>query len=174
MADDPDAVLADVGRALAREVTAAVPAWVERSVTAVLDAWEAAGGTVPGPGGRADVLVAAGAAGARAAAEVGEALAQLAETDVDAQLTTPLEVVRRAVPAATAVLAAAGIPGVARDGFATARFPDDEYGLTPASLGVLGPGLGELGLAWGAAKAAAHRRRHRGSSRPPRRAGPRP
>ena len=40
------------------------------------------------------------------------------------------------------------------------RFPDDRYGLTPASLAVLGDEVGDLALAWGATKALAHRRRH--------------
>jgi hypothetical protein len=39
-------------------------------------------------------------------------------------------------------------------------FPDDDYGLTPASFADIDPALAEPGLAWGAAKAWVHRRRH--------------
>ena len=47
-----------------------------------------------------------------------------------------------------------------RDTFETDRFPDDHYGLVPASLSVLGEEVGDLAIAWGAQKALAHRRRH--------------
>ena len=43
-------------------------------------------------------------------------------------------------------------------------FPDDDYDLAPASLADVDPDLVELGVAWGAAKAMAHRRRHGGGS----------
>jgi hypothetical protein len=57
-----------------------------------------------------------------------------------------------------AVLAAAGIPPVERDEFLERSFPDDAYGVTPASLADLGdPDLGPLQLAWGLAKARALR-----------------
>jgi hypothetical protein len=62
----------------------------------------------------------------------------------------------------TGVLAAAGVPPAERDDFATRSFPDDAYDLTPASWVDVDPALEEPGLAWGAAKAFAHRRRHGG------------
>jgi hypothetical protein len=49
---------------------------------------------------------------------------------------------------------------VARDAFEQERFPDDVYGLMPASFADFGPEVGEAGLAWGAAKAWEHKRRH--------------
>ena len=52
------------------------------------------------------------------------------------------------------------MPPVARDRFVSERFPDDPYGLTPASLQAVDPELGDAAIAWGAAKAMAHRRRH--------------
>ena len=58
------------------------------------------------------------------------------------------------------MLEAAGVPPVVRDPFAEERFPDDPYGLTPASLAAVDPALAEPALTWGAAKALAHRRRH--------------
>ena len=60
----------------------------------------------------------------------------------------------------TAVLAAAGIPPVERDGFDERAWPDDRYGLVPHTLGDLGdPDLAPLMLAWGMAKAAVLRAR---------------
>jgi hypothetical protein len=99
-------------------------------------------------------------AGLRAGAEVGVRLRRLLLADVDAQRATPLQLVREAIVYPTEVLRAAGVPPVERDRFTVDRFPDDDYGLTPASLGALDPSLGELSVVWGAAKAVAHRRRH--------------
>lgn len=144
-------------------------AWVPRAVAGVLDAWAAAGwpsSPLPGappPGfDRDGVLAAAAAAGVRAAAAVTAGLGALAAGDVDEQRTTPLSEVRAALAPATAVLRAAGVPPVERDRFAAERFPDDDYGLVPANLAALDPALGDLQVAWGAAKAVAHRHRHRG------------
>ena len=50
----------------------------------------------------------------------------------------------------TAVLAAAGIPPVERDGFEERAWPDDGYGLVPHTFADLGdPDLAPLMLAWG-------------------------
>ena len=58
------------------------------------------------------------------------------------------------VPAALAqVLADAGVPPIVRDEFEERAFPDDVYGLAPASFADLDPALREPGLVWGAAKA---------------------
>jgi hypothetical protein len=91
-------------------------------------------------------------------------LSAFAHTDVDAQASTPLSVLRAAVAAPTAVLRDAGVPPVARDRFAEERFPDDTYGLVPASVAAVDPALTDVALRWGAAKAMAHRRRHRPTS----------
>jgi hypothetical protein len=130
-------------------VAAAVPAWVMRCVETRL----------PAP---ADPVVRADAeeAGRRAAEEVGRRLTELLAAPVDAQRSTPLEVVRAAVAYPTAVLVRAGVAPLARARFEAARFPDDPYGLTPASLEAVDATLVEPALAWGAAKALAHRRRH--------------
>lgn len=153
-----DRQLAVEGRRLAQVAQQAVPAWVVRTVSEILDAWCSAGHSVAD---RAAVLDDAAAAGRVAAAEVGSALRRLAETDVDRQATTPLAVVRRAVVAPTDVLRRAGVGPIERDAAAQQLFPDDLYGLVPGSLGVLDPALGEIALRWGAAKAMAHRQRHR-------------
>lgn len=100
-------------------------------------------------------------ASVRAGAQVSAELVELLQSDIDAQRRTPLQVVRGAVSYPTAVLEAAGVPAIERDRFAEERFPQDHYGLTPASLAALDPALAEMALIWGAAKAATHRRRHR-------------
>jgi hypothetical protein len=60
----------------------------------------------------------------------------------------------------TEVLRDAGAPAVERDKFSRERFPDDDYDLTPATWADIHPSLADLGIAWGAAKAFEHKRRH--------------
>jgi hypothetical protein len=100
------------------------------------------------------------AAGQQAAVEVGPALRRLLEADVDEQRTTPLSLLRSAVRYPTEVLREAGVEPAARDAFAQERFPDDPYDLSPATLADIDESLAEVGLAWGAAKAWAHKQRH--------------
>ena len=144
--------LAAPARALADGVVAALSAWVERSVDR---RYRAALGPPP-----PDVLDAARRAGAAARDDVGPRLRALLETDADAQRTTPLTIVREAVVYPTRVLAAAGVPARRRDPLDQAMFPDDTYELTPATFADLDPRLTDAAVAWGAAKAWLHRRRH--------------
>lgn len=137
-------VMEEQGRALADGIDAALPGWVVRCVARFL----------PDPGPAAEE------AGRRAAAEVGGAVRALLAQDVDEQRATPLTLLRSAIVYPTAVLQAAGVPPVERDRFAVERFPDDPYDLTPATFADIDPALVEVGLAWGAAKAFEHRRRH--------------
>ena len=143
-------------QALFDAIEAAVPGWVARCVERRLLDYH----------GVADdeVMAAAAVAGRRAQAEVASELRALLEADIDAQATTPLSLLRQAVRFPTEVLRSAGVPPVQRDSFAEASFPDDDYDLAPASLADVDPDLLEPGLAWGAAKAMAHRRRHGGGS----------
>jgi hypothetical protein len=150
---DPDQQLHDVGMALAAQVAAAVEDWVVRCVEVRAP---------PETPERQVVLERAWAAGAQARAEVGAALEALLSADVDAQSSTPMEVVRAAVRFPAAVLHDAGVAEIARDRFAVERLPDDVYGLTPGSLAAIDPSLSDIGVAWGAAKAMAHRKRHGG------------
>jgi hypothetical protein len=144
--------LAEHAQTLADGIEAALPRWVERSVERVYRAWAG-----PPPAGVAD---AARRAGRAAAATIGPQVHDLLAADVDAQWTTPLTLVRSAVPFASAVLEEAGVPPAQRDAVAVAMFPEDIYGLAPASFVDLDPSLADPGLAWGAAKAWTHRRRH--------------
>lgn len=158
--DDPAdaAALRRHADALADAVTAALPGWVERAVAQRYEAW--AGRAAP-----AEVFDAARAAGRRAAEDVGPRLKDLLATDVDAQRTNPLAILRSAVRHPAEVLSAAGVPPVPRDAQAEQLFPVDVYDLSPAAFGDLHPSMREPGLVWGAAKAhviLARRRRSTG------------
>lgn len=142
----------DYAKALADGIVAAVPGWVER---AVARAAAHAGLEVD-----AALAARAHAAGTAAAGEVGDQIRRLLDAPIDEQRTTPLSIVRGAVRFPTAVLRDLGARPATRDAFASERFPDDPYDLSPASLADLDPGLVDAGIAWGAAKAMAHKARH--------------
>ena len=138
---------------LARGIVAALPGWVERSVERLVLAWTQEEPT-------AAVRAAATNAGRQAQEDLGPKITELLTADIDEQRTTPLALLRDAVRYPTAVLRDAGVPPVERDRFAADAFPDDDYDLTPATFADLDPALADPGLAWGAAKAMAHRIRH--------------
>jgi hypothetical protein len=146
---DARARLAEASDAIVTGVERALPGWVVARATDLADWW---GGL---DAAASAVLVAhARAAGAAAAARVGEELRALFATPPEAQRTTPLEVVRGATREVTSVLRTAGVPPVVRDGFDERAFPDDVYGVTPRTLSDLGDDdLGPWQLAWGMAKA---------------------
>lgn len=140
--------LDEAGAAIVAGVAVALPAWVEGRVAWIADAWGRLG-----PDERAELDARARVAGAAATTRVVDELTRLFATDAADQRSTPLEVVRSATREVGAVLAAAGIPPVERDEFLERSFPDDPYGVTPASLADLGdPDLGPRQLAWGLAK----------------------
>ena len=145
-----DARLAELAEALIVGVVAALPGWVERCV-----AQRSTPGRVVPP----EKVV---EAGRTAADEVGERLRTLLAADVDEQWTGPLAVIRGAVRFPTDLLHDAGAQPVERDADAQRMFPDDPYDLTPAAFADVHPALQGPGLAWGAAKAFVHRRRHLG------------
>lgn len=151
--EDPELALADHAQALADGIEGVLDKWVVGCVVDRVTAWR--GSVDP------ELRAAAHEAGQRCRDEVGPEVRGLLLADIDAQSGTPLTILRRAVSYPTEVLAGAGVPHVVRDGFAERMFPDDVYGLAPASLADIDPSLGELGIAWGAAKAFEHRRRHR-------------
>lgn len=133
-----------------------VPRWVQTQVTRLLDAWGRAA-----PDRRARAEAEAVEAGNAAAQRVAGALRELFATEPERQPATPLEIVRTVYREPTRVLAAAGVPPVARDEFDERSWPDDRYGLVPRTLADLGdPDLGPLQLAWGMAKATVIRARH--------------
>jgi hypothetical protein len=152
---EADATLTEYGRALADAIEAALPSWVVRSVEGRWRDWQ---GTDPS----LELVDAARVAGERARADVGSAVRELLALDVDAQRVNPLTIVRRAVSYPTEVLRGAGMPPIVRDEFDERAFPDDVYGLTPASFAEVDRSLHDPGLLWGAAKAHAHLVRRRG------------
>ncbi len=137
--------MAGYATALGDAAEAALAGWVVRSVERRLTAWA----------GRVDPAVhdAAVVAGRRAVDEVIPRLRLLLATDVAEQRSTPLGVLRGAVPFPTAVLAVAGVPAVVRDEVAQRGFPADVYDLSPANFADIDATVAEPGLLWGAAKA---------------------
>ena len=132
-----------------------MPRWVQAKVAWLLDAW---GRLDAGAYARAEAQ--ASEAGETAARRIATALRDLFATDPELQSITPLEIVRSVYREPTEVLAAAGVPPVARDEFDERSWPQDVYGLVPRTLGDLGdPDLGPLHLAWGMAKATVIRAR---------------
>lgn len=149
----PEQALAGYAVDLAEGVAAAIGPWVERSVRTVAERWHADLATeLAGP---------AAVAAAAATAAVAPAVRDLLGQDVEEQRSNPLAIVRSAVRYPTEALRSAGVPPVVRDAFAIEAFPDDLYDLTPGSFADLDPALGEMGIAWGAAKAFVIRARHR-------------
>lgn len=144
-AADDEARLAAIAEALADGIEVALPGWVERSVVRLAEAHQ---GVITGA-----VRAAAVDAGRRCAVEVGAEARALLATDVDEQRANPLAVLRGAVRFPAGVLADAGVPPVVRPEFEERSFPDDVYGLAPATWADIDPALHERGLVWGAAKA---------------------
>ncbi len=144
---DDEAALVAYAERLADRVEAAVPGWVLRSVERFTT--------------DSAVLEQARAAGERASIEVGAQVRDLLLTDIDEQVDNPLGLLRGAVRYATDVLLATGLAPVRRDEFAVRAFPDDVYGLAPATFADIDPSLLEPGIEWGAAKAHVHLARRR-------------
>jgi hypothetical protein len=82
-----------------------------------------------------------------------EELRDLLATDVDDQRSTPLSLYRNAVATPTSLLRAAGVSPPVLDPFVANSFPDDLYGLGPATWSDIDPAMQEPGLTWGAWKA---------------------
>jgi len=145
----------EIGSAIVEGVARCGPRWVVASVTRLVDTWGRLDSAAR------DAAIAEAERVAEPATErVVASLRELFALDAAEQRTTPLQIVRRLVAAPTQVLRAAGVPGVVRDAFEERAFPDDEYDLSPRTLGDLGdPDLGPLLLAWGLAKAAVLRAR---------------
>jgi hypothetical protein len=81
-------------------------------------------------------------------------LADLLSRDVLEQRTNPLAVFRQATRPVTELLMNLGYPPVTRDEFDERSFPDDVYGLSPATWADIDEAMVEPGIEWGAWKAA--------------------
>ena len=137
---EDEALLSAYARTLAEAIESALPRWIERCVAryAVIEG----------------ALVPAGARVSGAAlAEVMPTVRALLFADVDQQRMNPLALLRASVRFPTTVLDELGASPPDRDEFARRNFPEDRYGLTPASFADVDPTLHEPGLVWGAAKA---------------------
>ncbi len=150
-ADELD--IATVASALLEAAVEATPSWVERSVTQIVVAQGLE--TDDAHAGRL------GDAADRAQRYVETNLGALLRTDIDQQRTTPLTILRDAARFPVEVLHSAGAREVHRIDVDRWAFPNDPFGVTPASLGELGPAVHEAGIAWGAAKAHVHLSRRR-------------
>jgi len=146
--------MGEAAAALVAGLERAIPGWARREAARLLSAW----GRLD-PGREADVLEEVEAAGRAAAERVATELRALLALDPSAQRATPLEVVRGAVAEPTAVLAAAGLPEVVRDGFDERVWPGDRFGLVPRTFRDLDPDLAAVHFAWGVAKAQVLRAR---------------
>lgn len=88
-------------------------------------------------------------------------LSALLATDVDEQRTNPLSLFRDAVAGPTRLLLARDVRPPVTDRFAADHFPEDVFGLGPATWSDVDPELHEPGLTWGAWKAMTVLRRRR-------------
>ena len=143
---------AEHGRQLAAAIDAVIEPWVTRCVT---ETCAAAGIPVDDR-----VRDAASDAARRCRREVAAEMAALVAADVDAQTVTPLQVLRTSVRFPTEALVDLGVEPPRSVDFDRRAFPEDIYGLGPAGFSDVDPSLRDPGLAWGAAKAHVHRRRH--------------
>lgn len=89
----------------------------------------------------------------------------LLATDVDAQQSNPLHVLRASTSYATQMLQAFGVKPARRDEYEVRAMPDDLFSIGPLTWKDLGEEVHEAGISWGAWKAATilTRRRTEGS-----------
>ena len=99
-----------------------------------------------------------------AAMQLLDDLAALLALDVDEQRTNPLSIFRAAVAAPTAYLIDRGVRPAGADRFGAEHFPNDVFGVGPASWNDIDDDLHLPGLTWGAwkAKTVLDRRRAEG------------
>lgn len=136
-------------RRLLEVAEAVTPAWVERLVRRL----------VPEPDDALRARLSDIAAAVTKNVTTG--LRELFELDPEAQRTNPLTIFRQATAPITELAMSLGVPPVLRDEFERRSFPNDLYGLHPATWADISPDLVELGLEWGAWKAAVIISRHR-------------
>ena len=91
---------------------------------------------------------------AQVSTEVHENLVELLSRDVFEQRTNPLAIFRQATRPITELLSNLGCSPVSRDEFNERSFPEDVYGLSPATWIDIDEALVEPGIEWGAWKAA--------------------
>ena len=133
-------------QALFDAVLGAIPVWIARRIHEIVQA---------APSGDKDAVAAQLASVTQQTQEfVREHLQQLLSEDVDAQRSNPLHILRRSTAIATEVLQSAQIPPVHRDEFYKSALPDDVYAIGPHTWRDLSEEVHEVGITWGAWKAA--------------------
>jgi hypothetical protein len=86
--------------------------------------------------------------------EVSKNLFSLLATDVDAQQSNPLHVLRSSTSTATHMLKGLRVPEAQRDEYEVRAMPDDVFAIGPLTWRDLGEEVHEAGISWGAWKAA--------------------
>lgn len=127
-------------------LSASLEPWLRRSFDRVVDEQGLSAGV---DAGRRDAVV------ADAARTAIDRLHQLFDTDVLEQRHNPLQILRSATDPVTVALRDLGAQPIERDEFQQRSFPDDDFGLCPAAWVDIDESLAEVGLEWGAWKAAA-------------------
>lgn len=133
-------LLEDYPRALCESVIEAYPTWLASRISAI------ANGAIPAET-IADV--------AKSCADsMAPQLIDLLATDVDAQRSNPLQVLRLSTVEANNLLKNAAVVPPRRDEFEVSAMPHDEYAIGPLTWLDLGETVHEAGISWGAWKAA--------------------
>ena len=145
LADD-EARLAEIAAELAALLHEQVPGWMRRRARSILPGIDPA---------RLETTL------ADTMEALGPELERILAADVDAGVGTPLAAIRAATGGVTRLLLDCGAVASDRDAFDVRAFPDDLFGLGPASFADIDQGLHEPGLRWGAARAHVHLRRRR-------------
>jgi hypothetical protein len=81
-------------------------------------------------------------------------LLALLATDVDAQQSNPLHILRASTTSATQLLQTSGATPARRDEYEVRAMPDDVFSIGPLTWRDLGEEVHEAGISWGAWKAA--------------------
>lgn len=133
-------------QALFDAVMEAVPVWMTRRIHEIVQA---------APSGDKDAVAAQLATITQQTQDfVSDHLRKLLGEDVDAQRSNPLHILRRSTAIATEVLRSAQVPPVHRDEFDKSALPDDVYAIGPHTWRDLSEEVHEVGITWGAWKAA--------------------
>jgi hypothetical protein len=81
-------------------------------------------------------------------------LFSLLATDVDAQQSNPLHILRTSTTSATQMLQGLGVPEAQRDEYEVRAMPNDVFAIGPLTWRDLGEEVHDAGISWGAWKAA--------------------
>lgn len=150
------------GIALADAVQAAITSFVTRTVQDRSTACGTSIGRVSTPENSDSLTTVVAKLGLSVTSAVDTALRVFLTSDVDAQRTTPLSIIRHEMGPVTELLRSVGCAHANRDPFDESAFPDDVFGIGPYAWQDFGEEVHDAGLRWGAAKAMAHRQRHLG------------